>query len=102
MAVTLRPVTIDAGINMVKVNTIHHNCNYKNQVNEQDMDILLSFLRRFADGKILFSETIQKETTNLTANPIPTTVSPRFIVPQLRGIKRAAKQTVLTAISVLG
>lgn len=65
IAVTLRIIPLEVGINMTKVNAMHHNINYKTNVTESDMDILLSFLFKFSEGRIPFTELISRESSTL-------------------------------------
>ncbi len=101
LRVTLAPVTLDVGINMVKVNALHHNLNYRTQVNDSDMDMLLSFLHRFSNGKIPFSETISKESSTLFCEP-KIDLSPRYQIPHLRGsLPKVAKRFTNAAIATV-
>jgi hypothetical protein len=55
VGVTLRNVKTTAGLNMVDVNALHY------RMNQSDMDVLLSFLKRFAEGGIPFENTVKME-----------------------------------------
>lgn len=104
LSVTLAPVTTEVGINMVKVNALHHNVNYKTRVNEADMDILLSFLKRFTANKIPFEHLISKESSTLYCDPDPA-VQINYKVPHLYGklpsVAGCFKNAAIAAVALL-
>jgi hypothetical protein len=55
MGVTLRNIKETAGLNMLNVNALHY------RMNQSDMDVLFSFIKRFSTGEIPFSRTVKME-----------------------------------------
>jgi putative hemolysin len=64
IGVSLRHVRRDAGLNMVVVNALHY------RKSTQQMDTLLSFLKKFATGEVPFSRTVAMESCQRIADPI--------------------------------